>query len=144
MFLIPIDPLFGFLNTPGAIARSVTMSLGNQEAPRSILASGTSFREDLVMKIFLRPFFLFHGFKKSICQLMAKGWSLSTGNLPRGGLPRNSVDRITDRPDMTSAVDRGSKALTQLKLKFSSSGARKWNLERSNTNHESGTGYMYQ
>ena len=42
---------------PGAIARSVAMSLGNQEAPRSILASGTSFREDLVMKIFLRPFF---------------------------------------------------------------------------------------
>ena len=45
---------------------------------------------------------------------MAKGWALSTGNLPRGGLPRNSVDRITDRPDMTSAVDRGRKALTQL------------------------------
>ena len=43
----------------GAIARSVAMSLGNQKAPRSILASGTSFREDLVMKIFLRPFFLF-------------------------------------------------------------------------------------
>ena len=43
----------------GAIARSVAMSLGNQEAPRSILASGTSFREDLVMKSFLRPFFLF-------------------------------------------------------------------------------------
>ena len=31
----------------------------NREAPRSILASGTSFREDLVIKIFLRPFFLF-------------------------------------------------------------------------------------
>ena len=45
---------------PGAIARSVAMLLGNQEAPRSILASSTSFREDLVMKIFLRPFFLFH------------------------------------------------------------------------------------
>ena len=44
---------------------------------------------------------------------MAKGWALSTGNLPRGGLPRNSVDRMTDRPDMTSAVDRGRKALTQ-------------------------------
>ena len=44
---------------------------------------------------------------------MAKGWGLSTGNLPHGGLPRNSVDRITDRPDMTSAVDRGLKALTQ-------------------------------
>ena len=37
---------------PGTIARSVAMSLGNQEAPRSILASDTSFREDLVMKIF--------------------------------------------------------------------------------------------
>ena len=47
---------------------------------------------------------------------MAKGWALSTGNLPRGGLPRNSVDRITDRPDMTSAIDRGCKALTQQQL----------------------------
>ena len=36
-----------------------SVSLGNQEAPRSILASGTSFREDLVMKLFLRPFLLF-------------------------------------------------------------------------------------
>ena len=44
---------------------------------------------------------------------MVKGWALSTGNLLRGGLPRNSVDRITDRPDMTSDVDRGRKALTQ-------------------------------
>ena len=41
---------------------------------------------------------------------MAKGCVLSTGYLPRGGLPKNSVDRITDCPDMTSAVDRGRKA----------------------------------
>ena len=88
------------------------MSLGNQEARRSILASGTFFREDLVMKIFLRPFFLFRWFKKSICQLMAKRCELSTGNLLRGGLPRNSVNRITDRPDMTTAVNRGRKAST--------------------------------
>ena len=88
------------------------MSLANQEKPRSILMSGTSFREDLVMKIFLRPF------KKSICQLVANRWALSTGNLPRGGLPRNSVNRITDRPDMTSAVDRGRKALTQQRNHF--------------------------
>ena len=40
---------------PGAIAQSVAMSVGNQEAPRLILASGTSFREDLVIKIFLLP-----------------------------------------------------------------------------------------
>ena len=45
---------------------------------------------------------------------MAKRWALSNDNLPRGGLHRNSVGRITDRPDMTSAVDRGHKALTQL------------------------------
>ena len=46
---------------------------------------------------------------------MAKGCVLSTGYLPRGGLPMNSVDRITDHPDMTSAVDRGRKASTQTK-----------------------------
>ena len=44
---------------------------------------------------------------------MVKECALSTGNLPRGGLPRNSVERITNRLDMTSAVDRGRKALTQ-------------------------------
>ena len=49
---------------------------------------------------------------------MAKGYALSTGYLPRGGLPRNSVDRITDRPDMTSADDRGRKASTQTNKKY--------------------------
>ena len=44
---------------------------------------------------------------------MAKGCALSTGYLPRGGLPRNSVDRLTDHPDMTSTVDCGRKASTQ-------------------------------
>ena len=48
------------------------MSLRLQEAPRLILASGTFFCENLVMKIFLRPFFLFFWFKKSSCQLIAK------------------------------------------------------------------------
>ena len=48
---------------------------------------------------------------------MAKGCALSTGYLPRGGLPRNSADRITDLPDMTSAVDRGRKASTQTNKK---------------------------
>ena len=40
---------------------------------------------------------------------------LSTGDLPRGSLPRNSVDRITDRPHMTLAVDRGCKVKHQPK-----------------------------
>ena len=44
---------------------------------------------------------------------MVKGCALSTGFLPRGGLPRNSVDKLTDRPDMTSAVDRRRKTSTQ-------------------------------
>ena len=57
---------------------------------------------------------------------MAKGRALSTGNLPRGGLPRNSVDRITDRPEMTSAVDRGRKALTQLNLSVEQQDMSAW------------------
>ena len=44
---------------------------------------------------------------------MAEECTLSTGNLLRGSLPRNSVVSITDRPDMTLAVDRGRTALTQ-------------------------------
>ena len=54
-----LDLSSSLLKKPGALALSVAMSLGNQEASRSILASGTSFREDLVMKLFLRSFFLF-------------------------------------------------------------------------------------
>ena len=44
---------------------------------------------------------------------MAKECALSTGNLLRGSFPRNSVDRKTDRPGMTLAVDCECKALTQ-------------------------------
>ena len=45
------------------------------------------------------------------CQLMAK--ELSAGKLPPRNLPRISVVRINDRPDMTSAVYRGHKAIVQ-------------------------------
>ena len=44
---------------------------------------------------------------------MVQECALSTGSLPWGGLLRNIVDRITDRPDMTSAVEHGRKASTQ-------------------------------
>ena len=52
--------------------------------------------------------------KKSM-HLYLSSFTSFVSNLPWGGLPRNSVDRITDRPDMTSAVDRGCKASTQTK-----------------------------
>ena len=42
------------------------------------------------------PFSLFRWFKKSRCQLLAKEHALSLINCP-GGLPRNSVVRVTDR-----------------------------------------------
>ena len=57
--------------------------LGMQAAPSSIPTSGTFFLGDLVMKKFLRPFSLFHWFKKSSCQLLAKECALSTGKLHR-------------------------------------------------------------
>ena len=48
---------------------------------------------------------------------MAKECTLSTGNLPTGGLSRDSVVRITDCPDMTSAVYHRYKATKQTKTK---------------------------
>ena len=48
---------------------------------------------------------------------MAKECTLSTGKLPLGGLPRNSVVRITDHPNMTSAVYCGCKAINQTNKK---------------------------
>ena len=42
---------------------------------------------------------------------------LSTGKLPLGGLHRNSVLRIIDCPDMTSAVNHGHKAIIQTNKK---------------------------
>ena len=44
---------------------------------------------------------------------MAKECTQSTGKLPLGGLPRDSVVRIADRLDMTSAVYHGRKAKNQ-------------------------------
>ena len=43
------------------------------------LCSGHSLFLDLVMKIFPLPFSPFRRFKKDICQVLAKEWTLSTG-----------------------------------------------------------------
>ena len=66
---------------PGAIARSVAVSLGNQEAPRSILASGTSFREDLVMKIFPLPLIQEEHLSVNGEKMCAKYWLPASGRL---------------------------------------------------------------
>ena len=45
-------------------------------------------------------------------------YGLNTRILPQGGLPRNSVARIIDSPNVTLAVDCGPKILHQLKLHY--------------------------
>ena len=52
---------------PGLVSWSVVRPFGMQADPRLAPTSGTFFHEDLVMKIFLWPFFLFRWFKKSWC-----------------------------------------------------------------------------
>ena len=74
---------------------------------------GTSFHEIISTAILPLPLI-----QEEQLSVIAKICALSTGYLPRGGLPRNSVDRITDRPDMTAAVDRGRKAATQQTYKI--------------------------
>ena len=67
----------------GAIARSVAMSLGNQEAPRSILAFGTFFREDLVISTAILPLPLIHEEHMSVNgeRMGAKYWLPASGRL---------------------------------------------------------------
>ena len=86
---------------PCPVAWLVAVSLGMQATPRLTPTSGTFFHENLVLKMLLRPFFLPCSFKKSGCQLMVKECTQSTGKELPGCSPRNSVVRVTDRPDMT-------------------------------------------
>ena len=58
--------------------------------------------------------FSFRFFKKGSCQLLAKVCARSTGYRLGGlSLPRKSVVRLTDRPDMTLVVYRGRKTTMQ-------------------------------
>ena len=43
--------------------------------------------------------------RRTSCQLLAKEWTLYTGKLPLGGLPRNNVVlKVTDHPDITKNI----------------------------------------
>ena len=79
---------------PCMVARTEACPLGMQVAPNSNPMFGTFFHRDLVMKKIVKPFCLFRRFKKSSCQLLAKECALVLVNC-LGGLPRNSVVRVT-------------------------------------------------
>ena len=69
---------------PGAIARSVAMSLGNQEAMRWIVASGTSFCEDLeIISMAILPLPLIQEEQLSVNgeRMCAKYWLPASGRL---------------------------------------------------------------
>ena len=69
---------------------------------------------------------------------MAKGCELSTSYLPRGGLPRNSVDRITDCSDMTSVDVKYQPKQTKQKLPESEQSISLASFPNSSTDIRSG------
>ena len=87
---------------PGRVAQSVGHLTRKSGVPGSIPGLATYFR------------FSFRFFKKGSCQLLAKVCARSTGYRLGGlSLPRKSVVRLTDRPDMTLDVYRGRKTTMQ-------------------------------
>ena len=88
---------------PGRVAQSVGHLTRKSEVLGSIPGLATYFR------------FSFRWFTRGSCQLLAKVCARSTGSNRLGGLslPRKSVVRLTDRPDMTLDVYRGRKTTTQ-------------------------------
>ena len=86
----------------------VAQSVGHLTRNSGVLGSIPS------LAIYFR--FSFRFFKKGSCQLLAKVCVRSTILVNRLGglsLPRKSVVRLTDRPDMTLDVYRGRKTTTQ-------------------------------
>ena len=91
-----------YVSRPGRVAQSVGHLTHKSGVLGSIPSLATYFR------------FSFHFFKKGSCQLLAKVCTRSTGNRLGGlSLPRKSVFRLTDRPDMTLDVYRGRKTAIQ-------------------------------
>ena len=81
---------------PGAIARSVAMSLGNQEATRSFLASGTSFREDLVMKIYFSTILTPPLIQEEHLSVNGENVCIKYWQPASGRLAQDSKDRISN------------------------------------------------
>ena len=84
-----------------AMSKSLLIVTHEPDVPGSIPGPGTYFS------------FFFRRFKKGCCQLLAKVCARSTGYRLGGlRLPRKSVAKLTDRPDMTMDVYRGRKTTT--------------------------------
>ena len=90
---------------PGRVAQSVGHLTRKSGVLGSILGLATYFR------------FSFRFFKKGSCQLLAKVLHEVLVNRLGGlSLPRKTVVRLTDRPDMTLDVYRGRKTTNQQQL----------------------------
>ena len=86
------------INWPGRVAQSVGHLTRKSGVPGSIPGLATYFR------------FSFRFFKKGSCQLLAKDvHEVLVNRFGCLSLPRKSVVRLTDRPDMTLYVYRGRK-----------------------------------
>ena len=81
---------------------------------RSSRPAKHSFRRDLVMKTFLRPFSPFRWFKKGSCQLLTKECARSTGKLPkkRRLAKEQWIGKLTTL-EMTWKVSKGRKTSTR-------------------------------
>ena len=101
-------------NWAGSDAAWDVMQHGMQAVSSSITASGNSCK-DFVMKIFQGLSSCSTDARRAVVSYLEKNVLLSTGKLFLGGLPRNSVDKITYRPCLTSAVYCVCKASNQTK-----------------------------
>ena len=86
---------------PGRVAQSVEHLTRKSGVLGSIPGLATYFR------------FSFRFFKKGSCQVLAKVCAVLVNRLGGLSLPRESVVRLTDRPDMTLDVYRGRKTSKQ-------------------------------
>ena len=66
-----------------AVSQSVACPLRMQGVPGLTLTSGSFFHGKVFPSLAIS--------RRASCQLLVKEYALSTGNLPPGGLPRNSV-----------------------------------------------------
>ena len=90
------------MQPPGRVAQSVARLTHEPEVPGSIPGPATYFR------------FSFRWFKKAVASYCRKYvHEVLVNRLGGLSLPRNSVVRLTNRPDMTIDVYHGRKTTTQ-------------------------------